>query len=194
MKMNADYFTTRSLPSNDGYTYTLPTRLGHILRLAELMYGPRDRSWTILGIEFNLDSNASPQIWYPDNCKNIAIQLNSAALEDTVLACYQLAHEAIHLLAPSGSRLANVLEEGVAVYFSLLYVTQHLKGKVKCNHEAYIRAYYEVSKLLNVDPDAIKKLRGVEPCFYKMDLNTFVDAGVNVSDDLKHNLLKKFCY
>ena len=41
-----------------------------MLNLAEAAYGPRDDSYTILGIEFE---NNAPRIWYPGNCKHIAI-------------------------------------------------------------------------------------------------------------------------
>lgn len=45
-----------------GFTWTLPSRLGDMLADAEMMFGERDHSWTILGIEFAL---TGPMIWYP---------------------------------------------------------------------------------------------------------------------------------
>jgi hypothetical protein len=40
------------LPSGDGYTWTLASRLGEMISEIEAQFGKRDRSWTILGIEF----------------------------------------------------------------------------------------------------------------------------------------------
>ena len=37
-----------------GFLWTLTTRLGKLLFDAEQQFGPRDPSWTILGIEFGL--------------------------------------------------------------------------------------------------------------------------------------------
>lgn len=190
--MSVDFFTTYSLPSRDGYFGTLTTRLGEILRLVENMYGPRDHSWTILGIEFNIDPEAYPQIWYPGNCKNIAIQLCGSALNNMDIACYQLAHEAIHLLAPSGGRNANALEEGLATYFSLWYVNEYLGKNVQCSLLSYMEAYEKVGELLSIDADAIKKLRSVEPYFCKMTPETFVKAKVNISETLRNELVLKF--
>ncbi len=190
--MSVDFFTTYSLPSQNGYFWTLTTRLGEMLRLAENMYGPRDHSWTILGIEFNIDPEASPQIWYPGNCKNIAIQLCGPALNNMDIACYQLAHEAIHLLAPSGGQNANALEEGLATYFSLWYVNEHLGKNVQCTLSSYIETYEKVSELLSIDAEAIKKLRRIEPDFYKMTTDTFIQAGLNIPDTLKNELVLKF--
>jgi hypothetical protein len=47
-----------SEPIPNGGTYTLTTRLGHFLCEAEELAGPRDPSWTILGVEF-LVTNAT---------------------------------------------------------------------------------------------------------------------------------------
>ena len=108
------------------------------------------------------------------------------------IACYQLAHEAIHLLAPLGGRNANALEEGLATYFSLWYVNEHLGKNVRCNSPSYLKAYEKVGELFAIDADAIKKLRCIEPYFYKMTPETFVSAGINVSDTLKNELVFKF--
>jgi hypothetical protein len=46
-----------------GFGWTLTSRLGDTLKLAESVYGKRDESWTILGVEFS--SSGPPQLWYP---------------------------------------------------------------------------------------------------------------------------------
>src|SRR3990167_6713780 len=100
-------------PITSGYTWTLTSRLGSLLQLAESQFGARDKDYTILGIEFG---STGPFIWYPGNCKNIAIQLSLESLKSEHCALYELAHECIHLLSPTGKKNANVLEEGLATY------------------------------------------------------------------------------
>jgi hypothetical protein len=102
-------FVTERLATDDGYTWTLTTRLGAMLRELEQRYGPRDREWTPLGIEFGLDG---PMIWFPGNCRNVSIMLSMAAVEDTNQALFELAQEVIHLLSPQGLRGAPVIERG----------------------------------------------------------------------------------
>src|SRR4051812_12688158 len=55
-------------PIENGYTWTLASRLGDMLHLAETMFGPRDPSYTVLGVEFVADN---PRVWYPGNRKFI---------------------------------------------------------------------------------------------------------------------------
>jgi len=102
----------------NGFSFTLTSKLGDILNFAEAQYGLRDYSYTILGIEFyNLPN---PQIWYPQDCKHIAIQLTTRCLIDFNEGIYELAHEAIHCLSPTEGKFpATVLEEGIATYFEL---------------------------------------------------------------------------
>ena len=98
----AELWQTRSLPSNDGYTWTLTSRIGNMLKDAEAMFGERDKLWTILGVEVCMDKGATPQNWYPGSParKDIAFQIIPA--KDEQHACYQLAHEVIHSLWING--------------------------------------------------------------------------------------------
>lgn len=104
--------------TDDGYSWTLVSRLGDMLQELERIYGPRDKSYTILGIEFEKNG---PQLWYPGNRKDIIIQLSLEAQYDLPMALYQLAHEAVHLLAPTGGSHSTVFEEGFATVFAWDY-------------------------------------------------------------------------
>ncbi|MGE5546243.1 MAG: hypothetical protein ACM33T_05070 [Solirubrobacterales bacterium] len=105
-----------------GYTWTLTTRLGQALEHAEALFGPRDRSWTLLGIEF---AASGPAVWYPNRERGyVVIQLQPTAADDAVLGCWQLAHEAVHLLSPVIS--ATFLEEGLATFFQDRFLKSHL--------------------------------------------------------------------
>jgi hypothetical protein len=141
----------------NGDSWTLTTRLGNMLNLAQAAYGPRDDSYTILGIEFV--ENNPPQIWYPGNCKHIAIQLTPDTITNQLEGCYQLAHECIHLLSPSGGCTVNVLEEGLATYFAHQYVEKEFNFTILPTIKSYEIARQLVHKLLKFDADAVKKIR-----------------------------------
>jgi len=151
----------------NGYTWTLVSRLSDMLRRAEEMFGDRDKKYTILGIEFNLDN---PRVWYPGNCFHIAIQLNQGAAANEHQACFQLSHETIHLLAPSGGQIANNFEEGLAEWFSRGYMaTVFQQPSWRGTVPSYIAAYDLVKKLLDEKPDFIKEMRKVKPQLYLLE-------------------------
>lgn len=146
-----------------GYSWTITTRLSYFLKKAQKAYGPRDKSWTILGSEFV--EKGSPKIWYPSSAqktKFIAIQLTKSAASDKKRALFQLAHETIHLLSPNGpGNEASVFEEGIAAYFSI----HGLKGtgvKIDSGYigaDSYTKAYTLVSTLYGKYPDTDKRIK-----------------------------------
>ena len=109
------------VPDGKDHTRTLAYQLSKMLHMVEELFGPRDYSYTILGIEFASDG---PQIWYPRNHRHIIIQLDLSAATNILQACYQMAHETVHLLAPTGGGNANNFEEGVACYFAAYYMKE----------------------------------------------------------------------
>lgn len=187
--MRFDHFCAVELDERDGYTFTLPSRLGRMLLEVETLYGKRDPSWTILGIEFG---PGTPQLWYPGNRKNIVIQLATNALDDTSLACYQLAHECVHLLSPTGGNHAPVFEEGLATVFSEDYVKRVFDREIPAGLPSYSAAAALVRELLLIDSQSILKLRSVEPAFTLFTEDTFVKAEVPAPPELIRRLLTPF--
>lgn len=164
--------------------------MGDILQELERKYGPRDLTYTPLGVEFHGDI---PHIWYPGNCKHVAIRLSMAALPNPSRALYQLAHECVHLLSPSGGSAAPVLEEGLATIFSEDYALRICKQHFTPELPAYASAAADLRELLEIEPFAVERLRNVEPAFYKMGLETFVQAGLGeVPANLRDRLLMPF--
>jgi hypothetical protein len=162
--------------------------------LSELQnrYGERDHAWTILGVEFGADG---PQNWfpcYPNGGKFVLIELFYNALNNIELACYQLAHEAVHLLAPNGGGGAPVIEEGLATVYSEDYVRTIFNKPSFTSLESYKQAAALVRELESIVPDAIRNLRRVEPSFKKMTPDTFRQAGIDVQDDIVEKLLAPF--
>jgi hypothetical protein len=149
-----------------GYTWTLASRLGEMLHLAQELFGLRDNSYTILGVEFVADN---PRIWYPGNRRDIIIQLSPLAATDMSQACYQLAHETVHLLAPSGGNDGINFEEGVACYFARYYMrTQLGQPAWRPTLPSYVRALALVTPRLDVDVQCIRRLRREHPSFSKI--------------------------
>ncbi|VVM48107.1 hypothetical protein PS662_00643 [Pseudomonas fluorescens] len=186
--MEVSHYYNR-VTANTGNSWTLATRLGDMIYKAEQMYGQRDQSWTVLGVEFGGDI---PRIWFPQPGKSIVIKLATNALDDSIIACYQLAHECIHLLAPCGSALVPVIEEGLATVFSEDYVAHVLNGHVVTDEAPYINAAALVRELLTIRPNAILRLREIEPAFTKMTPETFRQAGIEDQDSLIEKLLAPF--
>lgn len=172
ISIDTDLLFATPLSSGDGYTWTLASRLGAMLRKAEDRFGPRDKSYTILGVEFGGDV---PQIWYPGNCRNIVIQLTPNCTDDLIRACYQLAHECVHLLAPTGGQNANNLEEGLATQFSHEYVEENFNIRYDAGVKAYEQARKVVARLLATNPDCIRNIRKGNPELSKIIPDQILD-------------------
>jgi hypothetical protein len=160
-----------------------------MLYKAEHLYGPRDRSWTVVGVEFGTNI---PSIWYPQPGKNVAIRLTTDALESTEGACYELAHECIHLLSPSGGAEVPVIEEGLATVFSEDYVEKVFQKTSFTRMASYAEAAGLVRELLSIAPDAFLRIRAVQPAFTLFSEQTFLDAGLTVPTSLVKKLLLPF--
>ena len=92
--------------------------------------------------------------------------LSESAREDPRQALFQLAHEVIHLLAPTGTKgLAPVLEEGLATFFSFV-VSQRYDLGVFPIDPRYLGANSLARRLLDPHPDAIRRLREKQPTFH----------------------------
>jgi hypothetical protein len=160
-------FACSRLENRMGWTWTLTSQLGALLHEAERLYGPRDPGFTILGIEFGGDR---PGTWYPGDRNHISIRLSTSAQNDTEQAYFQLAHEVVHLLAPSDADGTIVLEEGLAHRFSL-EMSQRNESNLVSTLPSYDHAKRHIDALLALDPDAIIKLREGIPCFSNMTKN-----------------------
>ena len=188
--IKSDLLYAQPLPDRDGYTWTLVSRLGEMLYMAEELFGPRDRSYTILGVEFVSDH---PRVWYPGNRKNIIIQLGPDAATDLSQACYQLAHETIHLLAPTGGKNANNFEEGVACYFAAYYMKIRLsKPNWQPTLPSYRRALELITPHLDADIDCVRRIRDQQPSFSKTNEEQISIAFPNLTSENIDFLISKF--
>jgi hypothetical protein len=163
--------------------------------MAETMFGERDKSYTILGIEFSTEEQ--PGQWYPRGVKDIVIQLTESSAVDEQRALFQLAHEAFHLLSPGKLGTASRLEEGFAVYFSLLYM-QSIGSPLTETYIAdpkYRAAYDDVVALLQLHPEApttLKRMRGEGITISSLTQSQFQIAFPEVPDALAARLTDNF--
>lgn len=187
--MDRSLFFARPLRGGVGFTWTLASRLGDIIRNAEKIYGPRDDSYTILGVEFG---GAVPQIWYPGNCRHVVVQITPECATDPCRACYQMAHEAIHLLSPTGDSTTTVLDEGLATHFSASYVKKNFGVDWRANLPSYQDAAELVAELLSHEPNAIKLIRTRQPTLARVSATDIQVASHSAPEKLCQALSAKF--
>jgi hypothetical protein len=162
-----------------------------MLNEAERQYGPRDRLWTILGIEFGLE--AVPHTWYPGDRDRIIIRLAVNALQDSKVAQYQLAHECVHLLSPSGRKEAPVLEEGLAVVFAEDWSRLRFpESPIVETDPKYAPAAGYVRSALASRPDFVRHLRLLEPAFLKVTAEQVKSVLPEVTSDFIEQILAPF--
>lgn len=131
MNVNDSLFTTQFREDGSYSPTTLPVWASLFLAEIEHLFGPRDRSFTILGIDINQTPDEPPYLWFPDSgispndverrSRHIVIRLGPNALSNPIRARWQLAHECVHLLDPWNRRVdgqpSNYLEEGLATWY-----------------------------------------------------------------------------
>jgi len=166
---------------------------GLLLSKAETMFGLRDTRFQFLGIRFEDDG---PCIRFDAHSSfGIHIALKSIAAADEHMAIYQLAHEVIHLLAPERSPPAFMIEEGLAVWFSIHgpdYPDPSYRQKcieyVRTNSDAknYRDALAIYEEIKEIEPEAIMKLRKKRANFFDMDAEfirqMIPDIGADLAD------------
>ena len=179
-------------PIEGGYSWTIISLLGTILKDAESLYGERDRSFNILGVE--LCDQEQPQTWYPgswDGQKDVIIQITKDCQTNLKKAIFQVSHEVIHCLCPKPGRHANVLEEGLATLFST-YESNKFGIGYHTDSLLYISAMKKVEELLSYDETIIKKARMMEPDISLITKEMLLGFHPSIKDDLLKILLKPF--
>jgi hypothetical protein len=181
--------------NNYGYTYTFTTLVMKYLIEAEELFGKRLSNYEYMGIELNEDG--PPQIWYPQG-KYVVIQVSQSVMDSYPQAIFQISHEVIHLLSPNGRPNTNNLEEGLATYFSKI-MTDRDSGDVNyafgnIQKSKYFRPFEIVSALLAVDPEAVKKLRAIQPSIGEITKQNFIDLGIELDEGIIDELLEIMQY
>lgn len=182
-------FCCDRLPEGPGWTYTLTTLLGSMLWELEQIYGPRDREWTPLGVEFG---GTRPCIWYPGNRGHVSIKLSFSASMNISYAVFELAHEAVHLLSPSGKRSAPAIEEGLATIYAI-EKSQQLGIKAPGISSSYFHCMHITRNFIShFGPSSISRIRQQEPAFYKWQPHNLRSVFPELSENDARDLCEPF--
>ncbi len=199
MAVTDSLFVTEFLEDGSHTPMTLPEYASWFLTDIENWFGPRDRSFTLLGIDIDRTPGRSPHLWYPDSgippndaegrSRHVVIRLGPAALGDPARARWQLAHECFHLLDPWSAtidgRPASWLEEGLAAWY------QNSRVPEAERHEgSYALAEGLVGPLAGVLPQAVKHIRAER----NLRISEFTpDVLVAYCPGLGEETLRKLC-
>ena len=170
-KFNSAEVIVDDTDGNDSkYAQQLRRHLANMLELAEDLFGRRDRWYRCVGIEFH---DANPQLRYLSRPNgdgvNIIIRLSQSAAKNMSQTCFEMAHETVHLLAPTGSQNATNLQEGVACFFSMYYMKTILNEPKWCyTKESQRRVLELVTPQLEENRYCIKELRRRQRWFQRM--------------------------
>lgn len=166
--------------SDRSYEQSLKKKLLKILDEAEFLFGPR-----ISAYEVNepLITECFTAFVLVHPFRFARIYLTPTSKTDRFFASYELAHEAIHVLAPAFDVGATVLEEGLATYFCLRYMKRVYGVEYQNTSDPhYDAALHAVSKLLAKSEFVIKELRTHQPVISKIDERLLVEvAGIDRS-------------
>ena len=131
MNVIESLFTTELREDGSYSPITLPVWTSRFLAEIEQLFGSRDRSFTLLGVDIDQTPGKQPHLWFPDSgipsddaegrSRHVVIHLSPNALTHPARARWQLAHECVHLLDPWNRRVdgrpTNYLEEGLATWY-----------------------------------------------------------------------------
>ena len=166
IEIDGDLLDLQRRSQGNDYKSELVSQLIDMVHIAKKLFGPRDLCYTILGIEFG---GKKPGIQYPiKNHPHIIIRLSAKAATDIRWAYWNMAHETVHLLAPTGCNNPTNLEEGVACYFADYYMEEILKQPsfpLGPNDTSYKCALKAVKPLFDKDKCFVRKLRKRQPSF-----------------------------
>jgi len=197
MLVNSNLVLTSRL-SDGGYTCTsLSNRLGQSLQLAEKLFGPRNPSYTILGVDFSTMDHPS-QIYVGTDHRQVIVLLTQKSAHDEMNALYTLGHETFHLLSP-GATTGTFLEEGLAVFLSECFMASIKQpfSRDRIGAGTYLEAYDDVCALLLCCRDMKEKISEfrIEPEFRQITSMTdeeFQQLFPLAPHQLRARLLRKF--
>ncbi|WOD07994.1 hypothetical protein [Marinomonas sp. GJ51-6] len=151
-----------------------------------------------------LDNIAKPTVVfeYADEPYRYKVQMPVRSFTNDVMLLADVIQEMVRGLYPlgSGEQKVPALCEGVAVFGAITAIKQVFgEGTVDSYLNAlreqafpYYDAFSYVAVLLAEDPQAIKKLRNVQPFLYKVEREDFEAAGVELERKMKDILLLSF--
>lgn len=136
-----------------------------ILRSAEKRFGPRVNGWTVKPVD--VAGTSFPETTADTIKSAVQVRITASTNQYPMQAAYQLAHEAIHCLAPAGRRDTIWFEEGLANHFALTY--PELSKQYRAEAEAGVPALFveplNSFRSLNATDEQIRAVREEQPLF-----------------------------
>lgn len=177
-----------------------------MLEEAEALLGPKVEPYPFMfaGVNFDCDSPRI-EVWGEGknlNHKYIMIRLSRSGVRDKSYALWELSHECIHLLSPTGYPETTVLEEGMATWYQRRWITQcpsvfpdSMKTPsygVAPKYSRYIEAGDLVEQILGVDETAIKRIRSIEPRLHKINAALIMQEAPWINEQTATELTSMF--
>jgi hypothetical protein len=192
----AEYSVTDLLINSDAFS-SLTRQLGTLLERAETLFGPRDKAFTLLGIEFHAGPN---RLSYPNAGRDqIIVELSMEATRNRDQALFQLAHETVHILAPVNVGATTVLEEGLATYFSLTAphfvnptYARRSEESLTGRFQPYRDALDNVRALLFMDPTVVSRIRQANELFGSITVRRLREAAPHCPTEVATRLTRTF--
>jgi hypothetical protein len=173
------------------------------LPAVEFLFGEAAPEAEFVGFEMNANS-AKPVALF-DNEKapyQYKIQMPARSFSNDVMLLADVIQEMVRGLFPAGEKdhQTTSLCEGTVVYGAIMAIKQvfgeesvdSYLNALRENVPAYYDAFSYVAVLLTEDPQAIKKLRSVQPLLYKVKKEDFDTANVEINRKVKDILLLTF--
>lgn len=202
-------FISKQLKDKDKSKKLFATQLCILLDEAENLFGPKIKPYPYIlaGVEFN-QSRPEVRTWghgesqHPKS-KYVMVQLSRNSVSNSHLALWHLAHECIHLLAPTPKQ-TNHFEEGLATWYQRRWVKKcasafpvQYKNKsygISPAYGSYLDAYDLVNELLKHDENSVKRIRKIQPDMGKLTPKIIMTACPWIDKAVAKALVKKFAY
>ena len=169
---------------------TYNEELHDALRGAEERFGARICNNAVPSVVFH---DGLPQVFFITAART-EVRLPLRCEFDYLLACYHLAHEAVHLLSPVRYDEITTLEEGIAVIFARDYLRETFQFEFPApSDRRYAGAFTLAERFLAPRPDAILRLRAQEPSISRITTDLIQQAYPEVPDSLCFSLVTPFC-
>ena len=160
-----------------------------LLKEAEILLGSRDSSKKIYHPSWD---NDGPHIRYSPSKDGACAELGTNAKNDWMMCVYQLAHEVIHLLDQHGGDQTTLLEEGIAVKFSLDMLEKYgFESTDLPTALTYKNALLTLNKIDSDPYKVVKKCRQLCGNFISIDKITLLSICTNIDESILDILLEK---
>lgn len=159
-----------------------------LIEIAERELGPRDRSKKVYQPTFADDG---PFLRNTLNFDGAFVELSRNAEHYWPTAVYEMAHETVHLLNPAVRGTANILEEGVAVAFSL-HVQPIYGFKMAVTMPSYVYALELTGSLPGEALASAKLVRASVGALSSATARSLADLFPDVEEDVLVRLASKF--